>query len=190
MAQKTQVFFFLYFAMTGMHALHMIIGIGLLVLAYVSGRIEGSSQRGMSRRLKISGCIGTSSILCGCSCFRCSTSSTGIPFKSRAPPFDTGWKEKSMSEYHDPSNVVNPEHADHHIVTPVTYAMVFGALLIGTGITVVRGIGRSGNLQSDYCAGDRLHQGGDRDPVLHAREVSVEAGEVDGHLRVSLRFSC
>jgi len=29
-AQKTQMFFFLYFAMTGMHALHMIIGIGLL----------------------------------------------------------------------------------------------------------------------------------------------------------------
>ena len=30
MAEKTQVFFFLYFAMTGMHALHMIIGLGLL----------------------------------------------------------------------------------------------------------------------------------------------------------------
>ncbi len=30
MAQKTQIYFFLYFAMTGMHALHMIIGIGLL----------------------------------------------------------------------------------------------------------------------------------------------------------------
>ncbi|HXC95318.1 MAG TPA: cytochrome c oxidase subunit 3 family protein [Edaphobacter sp.] len=30
MAQKTQVFFFLYFAMTGMHALHMIIGVVLL----------------------------------------------------------------------------------------------------------------------------------------------------------------
>ncbi len=29
MAEKTQFFFFLYFAMTGMHALHMIIGIGL-----------------------------------------------------------------------------------------------------------------------------------------------------------------
>ena len=29
-AQKTEVFFFLYFAMTGMHALHMIIGIGIL----------------------------------------------------------------------------------------------------------------------------------------------------------------
>ncbi len=31
MAQRTQVFFSLYFAMTGMHALHMIIGIGILV---------------------------------------------------------------------------------------------------------------------------------------------------------------
>jgi cytochrome c oxidase subunit III len=31
MAQKTQIYFFLYFAMTGMHALHMIIGIVLLV---------------------------------------------------------------------------------------------------------------------------------------------------------------
>jgi cytochrome c oxidase subunit 3 len=29
-ADKTQLFFFLYFAMTGMHALHMIIGLGLL----------------------------------------------------------------------------------------------------------------------------------------------------------------
>ena len=32
MAQKTQVFFFLYFAMTGMHALHMIIGISILFI--------------------------------------------------------------------------------------------------------------------------------------------------------------
>jgi cytochrome c oxidase subunit 3 len=30
MAQKTQIFFFLYFAMTGMHAVHMIIGIVIL----------------------------------------------------------------------------------------------------------------------------------------------------------------
>ena len=30
MAQRTQLFFFLYFGMTGMHALHMIIGLGLL----------------------------------------------------------------------------------------------------------------------------------------------------------------
>jgi cytochrome c oxidase subunit 3 len=44
MAQKTQVFFFLYFAMTGMHALHMIIGIGLLCwLMYRSNRGDFSA---------------------------------------------------------------------------------------------------------------------------------------------------
>jgi cytochrome c oxidase subunit IV len=31
---------------------------------------------------------------------------------------------------------VNPEHADHHIVTPVTYMIVFATLLIFTCITV------------------------------------------------------
>ncbi len=44
MAQKTQIFFFLYFAMTGMHALHMIIGIALLVwLTWRAHRGEFSS---------------------------------------------------------------------------------------------------------------------------------------------------
>jgi cytochrome c oxidase subunit IV len=42
-----------------------------------------------------------------------------------------------MSEYHDPSNVVNPEHGEHHIVTPVQYSMVFAALLVGTALTVI-----------------------------------------------------
>jgi cytochrome c oxidase subunit 4 len=41
-----------------------------------------------------------------------------------------------MSEFHDPSNIVNPEHADHHIVTPKVYGIVFATLLIGTAITV------------------------------------------------------
>ncbi len=36
MAEKTQVYFSLYFAMTGMHALHMIIGITLLVILVVN----------------------------------------------------------------------------------------------------------------------------------------------------------
>ena len=31
MAQKTEQYFFLYFAMTGMHALHMVIGCGILI---------------------------------------------------------------------------------------------------------------------------------------------------------------
>jgi cytochrome c oxidase subunit 3 len=48
MAEKTQIYFSLYFAMTGMHALHMIIGIALLVWllvraqqgAYTSGYVQ------------------------------------------------------------------------------------------------------------------------------------------------------
>ena len=35
MAQKTQVYFSLYFAMTGMHALHMIIGVSILLVLVV-----------------------------------------------------------------------------------------------------------------------------------------------------------
>jgi cytochrome c oxidase subunit 4 len=41
-----------------------------------------------------------------------------------------------MSDHQDPSNVVNPEHAEHHIVTPMNYVFVFGTLLVFTGITV------------------------------------------------------
>ena len=38
MADKTEMYFFLYFAMTGMHALHMIIGIGILAFMIVRAR--------------------------------------------------------------------------------------------------------------------------------------------------------
>ena len=39
--------------------------------------------------------------------------------------------------YHDAPDVTNPEHADHHIVSPLQYCMVFGTLLVGTLITVL-----------------------------------------------------
>ena len=42
-----------------------------------------------------------------------------------------------MSEFHDPANVVNPEHSEHHVVTPFTYLIVFGTLLLFTALTVV-----------------------------------------------------
>jgi cytochrome c oxidase subunit 4 len=38
--------------------------------------------------------------------------------------------------FHDPANVTNPEHAEHHIVGPMTYIMIFGTLLTFTAITV------------------------------------------------------
>ena len=36
----------------------------------------------------------------------------------------------------DPSNITNPEHADHHIVSPTVYIIIFGSLLLCTGVTV------------------------------------------------------
>lgn len=42
-----------------------------------------------------------------------------------------------MTEHHDASNVTNPEHSEHHVVTPVTYSIVYVTLLIFTGLTVV-----------------------------------------------------
>lgn len=42
-----------------------------------------------------------------------------------------------MSEHHDDANITNPEHAEHHVVQPITYAVVFVTLLIGTGLTVL-----------------------------------------------------
>jgi cytochrome c oxidase subunit 4 len=40
------------------------------------------------------------------------------------------------SQHHDPANVTNPEHGEHHIVTPKTYILVFVTLLAFTAITV------------------------------------------------------
>jgi cytochrome c oxidase subunit 4 len=36
----------------------------------------------------------------------------------------------------DPSNVTNPEHADHHIISPLVYVVVYITLLSCTALTV------------------------------------------------------
>ena len=41
-----------------------------------------------------------------------------------------------MSDKHDDPNETNPEHAEHHIVSPLEYLYVFAFLLVFTGITV------------------------------------------------------
>lgn len=41
------------------------------------------------------------------------------------------------TQENDELNVSNPEHAEHHIVTPVQYSMVFATLLLFTGLTVI-----------------------------------------------------
>ena len=44
--------------------------------------------------------------------------------------------EAIHTDANDPLNVTNPEHAQHHIVTPLQYTYVFATLLLFTGITV------------------------------------------------------
>ena len=44
--------------------------------------------------------------------------------------------EAIHTDANDASNVTNPEHAQHHIVTPLQYIFVYVTLLIFTGITV------------------------------------------------------
>lgn len=41
-----------------------------------------------------------------------------------------------MSQDQDALNVNNPEHVEHHLVTPLQYTYVFATLLLFTGITV------------------------------------------------------
>jgi cytochrome c oxidase subunit 4 len=43
----------------------------------------------------------------------------------------------SDQHYHDAANVTNPEHAEHHIVQPLEYCYVYGALIVGTILTVI-----------------------------------------------------
>ena len=41
------------------------------------------------------------------------------------------------TQENDPLNVNNPEHVEHHIVTPIQYVVVFGTLLLFTLLTVM-----------------------------------------------------
>ena len=37
----------------------------------------------------------------------------------------------------DPMNITNPEHSEHHIVTPFQYFLVYITLIVGTLLTVL-----------------------------------------------------
>lgn len=41
-----------------------------------------------------------------------------------------------QTDQNDGLNVTNPQHADHHIISPLQYSYIFGALLVMTLVTV------------------------------------------------------
>ncbi len=71
-SHHAEMYFSLYFAMTGMHALHMIIGIGIFRYARLLGLARQIFAPIISRPLKMQACIGTLSISSGSIFFHCS----------------------------------------------------------------------------------------------------------------------
>jgi len=61
---NVELFYWIYFAMTGMHALHMIIGLGLMTWLTIK-TCAAVLVRSTTRRLKSQDCIGTSWISFG-----------------------------------------------------------------------------------------------------------------------------
>jgi cytochrome c oxidase subunit 4 len=43
---------------------------------------------------------------------------------------------KEHHDHHDPENVLDPEHQEHHVVGPVTYSIIFATLIACTLLTV------------------------------------------------------
>jgi len=66
-----QLFFSIYFAMTGLHALHMVIGVGILLTLIVQAQ-KGKFSASYYTRSMWRDSTGTSSTSSGFSCSRCS----------------------------------------------------------------------------------------------------------------------
>ena len=71
--KPAEQFYSLYFAMTGLHALHMIIGLGIMAVITDHGVEAARSTASTTRRSKWPASTGTSSTSCGFSCSRCCT---------------------------------------------------------------------------------------------------------------------
>ena len=117
MAAKTEMYFFLYFAMTGMHALHMIIGIAILGFmiararagAYTTGHVTYVENFGLYWHFVDIIWI--------------------YPLRP-AVSDQQALRNEGMSE-------TNAQHEQgHHIVSPKIYVMILLALLFFTGLTV------------------------------------------------------
>ena len=70
-AKQTEIFFSFYFAMTGLHAFHMVIGFGLLLWLTVAGKTSENLGRNITRLWSWAACTGILSISCGFISSRC-----------------------------------------------------------------------------------------------------------------------
>jgi cytochrome c oxidase subunit 3 len=70
-AHQAQILFCFYFFMTGFHAVHMVVGLGIMTTILLMAR-KGTFGPTITRPSKYPACIGTSSTSCGSSCSPCS----------------------------------------------------------------------------------------------------------------------
>jgi len=128
MARHTEIYFSLYFAMTGMHALHMIIGIGILGFmiyraragAYTSGHVTFVENFGLYWHfVDIVGFISSAALPDQQTSIRTGTREQGKPSE-----------DKRMSE-----QTKHAEH-EHQHRRPMVYVAILLALLVGTALTV------------------------------------------------------
>ncbi len=122
MAQKTEMYFFLYFAMTGMHALHMVIGIGILVFMIFRAR-AGAYTTGHVTFVENFGLYWHFVDIIWIYLFRAAVPDQQALLK------DT-WHERAQRR-------TTSEH-EHHIVSPRIYVVILCALLVGTAATCGR----------------------------------------------------
>ena len=68
-----EMFYSLYFCMTGLHALHMVIGLGIMTVIAIMAWQRQVRRATTTRRSKSPASTGTSSTSSGSSCSRCCT---------------------------------------------------------------------------------------------------------------------
>ena len=171
MARHTELYFFLYFAMTGMHALHMIIGIAILGFmifraqagAYTTGHVTFVENFGLYWHFVDIIWI----------------------YPLPAAVSDQQASIKDTTRMSEPKHEHGPTARAHPHRQPQASTCHLLALLVGTALTVWASFYRTGHLEPHRRPGHRHHQGHAGRALLHARQVQHQADQAHRGLRAS-----
>ncbi|WP_249399287.1 cytochrome C oxidase subunit IV family protein [Chloracidobacterium thermophilum] len=135
LANGAQIFFFLYFFMTGLHALHMVVGLGLLIWIFITA-YQGKYSPSTTTRLRCSGCTGTSWTWSGFSFSPCSTCLGHTCRRAVADITESEATAMGQATQQPATHHANGHSHAHPTISPATYLLVLAALVIGTVVTV------------------------------------------------------
>ena len=149
--------------MTGLHALHMIIGMGLMVWMLLW------AYNGTLRRRLLLACRDRRAVL--------ALRRYRLDFPLPAALPDRAARDGSLTM---------AEHADHHVVPRKVYYVIFGTLHGADGCHRAVAYVDLGPMNVVVAIVIACVQGADRGALLHAREVQHAARETDGDRRALL----